>query len=60
LNDAAKYRSWVELPFILDHALVVLQLDYGYNLVAYPFKFNPEFLQEESFYDLVWAYWGSQ
>jgi hypothetical protein len=60
LNDAAKYRSWVELPFISDHAPIVLQLDYGYKPVAYPFKFNPTFLQEESFCDLVRAYWNSQ
>jgi hypothetical protein len=60
LIDATRYRSWVELPFISDHAPIVLQLDYGYNLVAYPFKFNPSFLLEDSFCDLVQNYWGTQ
>jgi hypothetical protein len=45
LCDAARYRSWVELPFVSDHAPVILQLDYGYKPVAYPFKFNPSMLE---------------
>jgi hypothetical protein len=49
----------VELPFVSDHAPIVIQIDYGYNSVAYPFKFNPAFLQEESFCDLVHSFWGS-
>jgi hypothetical protein len=60
LCDVARYRSWVELPFVSDHAPVILQLDYGYKPVAYPFKFNPTCLQEESFCDLVRVVWGTQ
>jgi len=59
LCDAVGYRSWVELPFVSDHAPVILQLDYGYKPVAYPFKFNPTCLQEESFCDLVRVVWGT-
>jgi endonuclease/exonuclease/phosphatase family metal-dependent hydrolase len=40
LNDLALFRSWVELPFISDHAPVLFQLDYGFKSVSYPFKFN--------------------
>jgi hypothetical protein len=29
------------------------------NLVAYPFKFNPNCLQEESFCDLVRSVWSN-
>jgi hypothetical protein len=60
LSEAARYRSWVELPFISDHAPVILQLDYGYKPVAYPYKFNPACLKEESFCDLVRVVWGTQ
>ena len=52
LNDSTLFRSWVELTFISDHALVLFQLDYGFKLVYYPLKFNLAFLKDESFGDL--------
>jgi hypothetical protein len=60
LNESARYRSWVELPFISDHAPVIFQLDYGFKPVAYPFKFNPVCLKDETFGDLVQAVWSTQ
>jgi hypothetical protein len=59
LNESARYRSWVELPFISDHAPVLFQLDYGFKSVAYPFKFNPALLKDESFGDLVRDVWSN-
>jgi endonuclease/exonuclease/phosphatase family metal-dependent hydrolase len=60
LNDSALYRSWVELPFISDHAPVLFQLDYGIKYVSYPFKFNPVLLKDESFGELVREEWSTQ
>jgi hypothetical protein len=37
---------------------MIFQLDHGYNSVAYPFKFNPACLMEESFGDLVQSEWS--
>jgi len=34
------YRSWVEFPFVLDHAPILLQLENTTQPKAYPFKFN--------------------
>jgi hypothetical protein len=60
LNDSALYKSWVELPFISDHAPVIFQLDYSIKSVAYPFKFNLAMLKDDSFGDLVRDVWSSQ
>jgi hypothetical protein len=37
-----------ELPFILDHAPIIFQLDYGLKRIAYPYKFNPAHVCDES------------
>ena len=59
LDDTTRYRYWVVHPYILDHAPMIFQLDHGYNSVAYPFKFNPAFLIEESFGYLVRSEWSA-
>jgi hypothetical protein len=38
---------------------MILQLDYGYKLVTYSFKFNRRCLHEESFCDLVRLVWSN-
>ena len=40
LLSVGLYRSWVEYPFVLDHAHVILQLENTPLFKAYPFKFN--------------------
>jgi hypothetical protein len=38
----------------------LFQLDYGYKPIAYPFKFNPALLKEESFGALVREVWSNK
>jgi hypothetical protein len=57
LGDTVRYRSWVELPFISDHAPVIFQMDYGLKRIAYPYKFNPAHVRDESFRDIVKSVW---
>jgi len=53
-----RYRAWVELPFVSDHASVVVQFAYQPFLVAYPFKLNPTWLIEEDFEHIVKDVWN--
>jgi hypothetical protein len=39
-----RFRTWVEFPYISDHALILLQLGKGFPTVAHPFKFNHNWL----------------
>jgi hypothetical protein len=47
------YRSWVEFPYISDHAPVLLQLELSSAFKIYPFKFNDQWLNEKKFVDIV-------
>jgi hypothetical protein len=57
LIDEGRYRSWVELPFISDHAPVIAQFDFTQVQVAYPFKLNPTWLVETKFSLIVKDVW---
>jgi hypothetical protein len=57
LTPSCCYRSWVNLPFISDHASICLQLGTGRFGVGLPFKFNPQWLREASFNSLVKSVW---
>jgi hypothetical protein len=46
LNDVGRFRSWVEIPFVSDHAPVAVQLEFQPFSMAYPFKLNPSWLNE--------------
>ena len=46
LVGLGSYKSWVDYPYFLDHALVVLRLDKVTRPKAYPFKFNARWLTE--------------
>jgi endonuclease/exonuclease/phosphatase family metal-dependent hydrolase len=52
-----RIRSWVEYPFLSDHAPVLLQLETTLSPKAYPFKLNSSWLQEEKFNDIVKEVW---
>jgi hypothetical protein len=59
LHETARFRSWVELPYFSDHVPIFFQLNNGYRLVAYPFKFNHAILKDESFGVLVQSVWNA-
>jgi hypothetical protein len=52
------YRSWVEYPFISDHAPVLLQLELPPLFKAYPFKLNPQWILDQGFIVLVQNLWN--
>jgi hypothetical protein len=49
----------VEYPYISDHAPVLLQLGMGFPIVAYPFKFNLDWLRDDRLISLVKEVWDS-
>jgi hypothetical protein len=50
-------RSWVEYPFVSDHAPILLQLEIPPTLKAYPFKLNANWLQDDDYMALVHKVW---
>ena len=48
-----RIQTWVDYPYLSDHAPILLQLDTTPSSKAYPFKMNPSWLQEENFNDIV-------
>jgi endonuclease/exonuclease/phosphatase family metal-dependent hydrolase len=46
LASVGIYRSWVEYPYISDHAPILLQLDLPTTFISYPFKMNPFWIQD--------------
>jgi len=51
------HKSWVVNTAILDHFSVVLELSSRHPKIKYPFKFNPVWLGNSSFDDLVRKFW---
>jgi hypothetical protein len=60
LASVGLYRSWVEYPFVSDHAPVLLQLEITPLFKAYPFKFNSQWLSEKEFNCIVHSVWNDQ
>jgi hypothetical protein len=58
LSGVDIYRSWVEYPFISDHAPILLQLEMPPKFKAYPFKLNPQWLLDQEFELMVQALWN--
>jgi hypothetical protein len=50
--------AWVNLPFLSDHAPICLQIGDGRFGVGQPFKFNPQWMREDSFNNLVKLVWS--
>ena len=44
-ENFGKFRSWSHSLGILDHKVVLLQIEFDKSLVKYPFKFNPIWLR---------------
>jgi hypothetical protein len=51
------FRSWVEYPYISDHAPVLVQLEIPPIYKAYPFKLNAHWLHDVDYVDLVHKIW---
>jgi hypothetical protein len=58
ITSSLRYRTWVEYPYISDHAPVLLQLGSGMLAVAHPFKLNPAWLREDYFSNMVREVWN--
>jgi len=52
------FRSWVEFPFISDHAPILLQLEVSPVYKEIPFKCNPIWWSERDFITLVHKLWN--
>jgi endonuclease/exonuclease/phosphatase family metal-dependent hydrolase len=48
-----RYRTWVQFPFLSDHALVFLEFGVGIPAVACPLKLNLVWIGEDSFVEMV-------
>jgi hypothetical protein len=57
LTNVGRYQSWVDLPFVSDHALVVVHFDLQPFLIDFPFKLNPSWLAEVDFATIVSEVW---
>jgi hypothetical protein len=57
LSEVGIYRSWVEHPFVSDHAPVFFQMEIRPRYKPFPFKFNSDWLREKEFVDLVHKTW---
>jgi hypothetical protein len=49
LMEVKLHRTWVEYPFVSDHAPILLQLEESIIHRAYPFKFHAQWLLEKDF-----------
>jgi len=56
-SDVGRFQTWVDLPFVSNHAPVLAQFDFQQILVAYPFKLNPSWLNELDFTPIVNEVW---
>jgi len=57
ITSHCRIRAWVDLPYLSDHAPICLQLGKAGAGASYPFKFNPAWLREDSFEQLVYSVW---
>jgi hypothetical protein len=58
IASTLRYRTWVEYPFLSDHAPVFLEFGVGILAVAYPFKLNPVWIGDDSFAGMVRDVWN--
>jgi exonuclease III len=57
LSVVGLYRSWVEFPYISDHAPVLVHWRFLPIYKAYPFKLNAHWLHEKDYVALVHKIW---
>ena len=54
-----RYRYWVSNFKISDHMPMILHLEHDKEKHCYPFKFNPVWLEEPDFINLVRLNWNN-
>jgi hypothetical protein len=52
-----RIKTWVDNTFLLDHALILLELDSPPTPKEFPFKFNSSWLLESDFNSIVKYFW---
>jgi hypothetical protein len=57
IGGVSRCKSWVDFPYLSDHAPVFLRLDRYLLPTTYPFKFNASWLSEEEVAALVSEVW---
>ena len=57
IDRVGRYRSWTSQELTSDHLPVNLQVDFQYNRVHYPFKFNKIWIRDGDFKKAVEHYW---
>jgi len=57
ISTEDRIRSWVNFPFLLDHAPIIPHLDSSPHKIVYPFKLNSGWLLEEYFNFIVVEVW---
>jgi len=57
LLEVSLYRSWVEFPYVSDHAPILLQLENTSLQKVHPFRFHSQWLAEKYFNDIVYKLW---
>jgi hypothetical protein len=58
IASTLRYRTWVEFPFLSDHAPIFLEFGAGILAVAYPFKLNLDWMSDDSFVGMVRDVWS--
>jgi hypothetical protein len=58
LSTVQRFRTWVEYPYLSNHAPVLLEFGIYFPIVASSFKLNPDWLKEESFVEIVRQVWN--
>jgi len=52
-----RFRTWVDFPFLSDHALIFLHLESSPHKITYPFKLNLGWLLEFDFNSIIVEVW---
>jgi hypothetical protein len=58
VSSGIRYRSWICNDKISDHMPVMLQLEFGSDIVSYPFKFNAVWMEDQDFVSFVRNSWA--
>jgi hypothetical protein len=57
ITSVDRICTWVNIPFLSDHAPIILQLDPSIHKLALPFKLNLGWLTEPDFSSIVFFVW---
>lgn len=57
-SSFGKYRSWNHSSGVSNHRVVILQIYFDKSFINHPFKFNPTWLKEDEFDELIRKEWA--